>query len=128
MRQITSDMCYAMEQRKEMKKANTAVEYGSTAMYAYLHGNLIAAVTSERLYLRSAGWESRTTKERLNGLLSWYGLPYRIIQGNYQWYLVPTGGDPIAWEKAYMDEPTEELKTYKRFIAFDLSTLKLIEP
>lgn len=122
-------MCYAMEQRKEMKKANTAVEYGSTAMYAYLHGNLIAAVTPERLYLRSAGWETNTTKERLNGLLSWYGLPYGIVQRDFVWYLMNTQtGKLTPWNECYIHGAIEELKTFKRFVAFDLSTLKFIKP
>ena len=126
MKQITADMCHAMEQGKEMKKANTAVEYGSTAMYAYLHGNLIAAVTPERLYLRDAGWESNTTKERLNGLLEWYGLPYAIVQRSFVWYLMNTKtGKLTPWGECYSDGAIQGLKTYKRFVGFGLLTPKL---
>ena len=129
MKKITLEMCHAMEQGKEMKKANTQVEYGSTAMYAYLHGNLIATVTTERLYLRSGGWQSNTTKERLNGLLTWYGLPYAIVQRNFIWYIMHTKtGKLTPWGKSYIYGAVEGIKTFKPFVWFNLSTLKHIKP
>jgi len=128
MKQVTAEMCFAMEHNVSIRKGNTAVQIGSTANYAYLHGNLIAAIAHNRLYLRSAGWETVTTKDRLNGLLEWFQLPYRIIQGNFIWYLVEKGGDPVTFEKCYSQEASEGLNTFSRFVEFNLSTLKLIEP
>lgn len=49
----------------------------------YLHGNAIAHLNaSGLLFIRSAGWTSNTTKERLNGLSG-----VSINQKAFTWYL-----------------------------------------
>lgn len=48
----------------------------------YLHRNLIAEYNHEGLFITNAGWFSRTTKERLNGLPN-----VSITQKKGLWYL-----------------------------------------
>ncbi len=51
-----------------------------------LHGHVIAKFYPDRLELYSAGWHTRTTKNRLNLALELAGLRSYIYQRNYHWY------------------------------------------
>ena len=53
----------------------------------YLHGNLIAEYTNARaLKITLAGWPRRTTRERLNGLLTEMGKREGVWQHNHEQY------------------------------------------
>ena len=54
----------------------------------YLHNNKIAEYRADGLWITNAGWQSNTTKERLNGLPFVY-----ISQRNFKWYLNGTSWD-----------------------------------
>lgn len=64
MRKITELAVSAFRNGETLKQANTEVTTDSIL----LHGNLIALRKSDGIYITSAGWETTTTKERLNGL------------------------------------------------------------
>tara|TARA_R100000654_G_scaffold74273_1_gene108275 strand:+ start:1117 stop:1374 length:258 start_codon:yes stop_codon:yes gene_type:complete len=61
--------------------------------YLKLHDNIIGVLHEDgTLMITNAGWESKTTKERLNGLINEYlGYPNCIGRGihqkNFVWYL-----------------------------------------
>lgn len=85
MRKITEDAIRAFNNNEDFKRANTEVwndkEVGVT--YLVLHGNTIAKKThGGKLFISTCGWETSTTKDRLNGLPG-----VSIHQKNYQWYL-----------------------------------------
>lgn len=86
MRQITYDAIRAFENGYNFKRGNTRVivgqYYGEYSVRLLLHGNLIAERTSNGVYIQDGGWQSNTTKERLNGLSG-----VNIVQRNWQWYL-----------------------------------------
>ena len=48
----------------------------------FLHENLIAKKVNNELFVTNAGWQSNTTKERLNGLDG-----VNIYQKNWVWHL-----------------------------------------
>lgn len=52
----------------------------------YLWDNLIFCKSGDAIRLSSCGWQSVTTKSRLNALLAEYGLS--IVQKNWSWSLV----------------------------------------
>ena len=71
MRLITKQAVTAFMRDENFKKSNTIVDvsYGSVGMY--LHGNLIAIKKIRRndsIRISTAGWNTMTTRERLNGL------------------------------------------------------------
>lgn len=92
MRQITQESVNAFLACKPFKKANMQVEILATEngkpclVVLRLHGNRIAELhKNERgrvLKISNAGWQSNTTKERLNALPN-----VSIYQKNWQWYL-----------------------------------------
>ena len=56
----------------------------------YLHGNHIATYFhyDRKLQLFDGGWQSNTTKSRLNALLQEFADSYKVIQKDFTWYVV----------------------------------------
>ena len=52
-----------------------------------LHSTRIATYTDAGLRVNSGGWWTSTTKDRLNKALAAAGLPYRVCQESYNWYI-----------------------------------------
>lgn len=74
MRKITEQACHAFVNGREYRNGNTTVrdytKYSRDTVMVYeLHGNMIAKIDSDmQLHITLAGWNSNTTRERLNGL------------------------------------------------------------
>lgn len=109
MRKVTEKMANALKAQRATHSGNDAV----TVSYeqspdgevlvarAYLHGNNIATYGNGLLTLNDCGWQTNTTKERLNGILDTFGISGGISQRDYQWYFVdghwtntPTDSNP----------------------------------
>jgi len=83
MRKITADALRAFRNWKKFKRGNTEVKVNLTECYLYLHGNMIAKFNrNDGLWISDGGWQTNTTKERLNGLPN-----VHIYQKDFQWYL-----------------------------------------
>ena len=98
MRKIEEQMNYALRHRKNWAGSNTTVrcfkENGvTTEMQVLLHGNLIAWLdtATNDLNISSAGWETVTTKSRLNAILEEFASGSRVIQKNFEWFLSDFG-------------------------------------
>ena len=89
MRQIERDMNRAIRYRKNMSKSNTTVHSYADQVRVYLHGNHIASLdtASHALTLKDGGWQSNTTKSRLNALLDEFVPSMGIFQKDWVWYL-----------------------------------------
>ena len=84
MRKITQQAVDALFSGRNFKAGNTKVENGTLI----LHRSSIAKIESGKLFVRSGGYETNTTKERLNGLPN-----VSIHQKNYKWFL-----NGIEWQ------------------------------
>jgi hypothetical protein len=83
MRKITRDSVNAFLNRQTFKRQNMEVTSFDDSFYLKLHGNTIAVLHGDgTLMITDAGWQSNTTKERLNGLPN-----VNIHQKNFVWYL-----------------------------------------
>ena len=78
MRQVTRDIVSAFIARTPSTKGNSHTD----GVTLYLHGNAIARHGAAGLEISNAGWQSNTTKERLNGLPG-----VSISQKNWAWFL-----------------------------------------
>ena len=89
MRQIERDMNRAIRYRKNMSKQNTSVRCYRDEIEVRLHGNLIGTVdtASNQLRIFDGGWQSNTTKSRLNALLDEFVPSMRIFQNDWTWYI-----------------------------------------
>ena len=85
MRAITKQSIDAFLNAKKFSKQNMLVEVLSNVTILKLHGNAIAYLYNDpqkTLSITNAGWQSNTTKERLNALPN-----VSIQQKNFVWYL-----------------------------------------
>ena len=97
MRVIETKMNKAIRRRGNFSNANTRVATGSffnNDVYCeeskvFLHGNHIATynhVTKE-LTLFDGGWQSVTTKSRLNALCYEFATGFSVFQKNWDWFV-----------------------------------------
>ena len=69
MRKITKESIKAFYNREPFKKSNTVVENVEGVTKLKLHNNTIAKLDeNSELFITTAGWNSVTTRDRLNGL------------------------------------------------------------
>ena len=94
MRKIERQMNAAISEERDWKNANTEVinfyddEKQLVVTSVYLHGNLIAEVDNDGIKLYDGGWQSKTTKSRLNAILSEHGIAgERVFQKDFQWFI-----------------------------------------
>jgi len=64
MRKVTKEAINALFAGKSYSNDNTSVENGTVR----LHNSSIIEIRHDGLYITTAGWNTPTTKERLNGL------------------------------------------------------------
>ena len=107
MRKITQQAVAAFMACGNMSQANMTVTTTDDGTEMRLHGNLIARSftvpggfgvdDSRRVEIRDAGWQTTTTKERLNGLLFALGTGgCRLFQRDFEWYISTFKGD-VVW-------------------------------
>jgi hypothetical protein len=88
MRKIERLMNDAIKARKDFKLANTEVVACSNVSDVFLHGNLIARIGETWIQLFDGGWQSVTTKSRLNAILAEHGVQgEHIFQKNFMWFV-----------------------------------------
>ena len=94
MRKIEQEMNTAIRYRRNFSKANTSVRCYkingvTTEMDVFLHGNHIASLdtVSNHLTIKDGGWQSVTTKSRLNALLDEFVPSMGIFQKDWVWYV-----------------------------------------
>ncbi|MGYP001166428569 len=95
MRKIEQQMTAAVQNDSNWQSANTAVifnaEEGTSTVY--LHGNKICTIGEDWMQLWDGGHQSKTTKSRLNALLSAFGIDgERVFAKDFTWYLHQEGG------------------------------------
>jgi hypothetical protein len=90
MRVIERQMNAAIANRCDWKSANTRVEYerGNNISRVYLHGHKIAEVGDNFIRLFDGGWQTTTTKSRLNAILEAHGCSgERVFQKKFEWFV-----------------------------------------
>jgi len=98
MRKIEEQMNMAIRSRKNWSGSNTTVtcfkkDGITTEVNVMLHGNCIAwfDTASNDFNISSAGWETVTTKSRLNAILEEFCDGARVIQRDFEWFLSDFG-------------------------------------
>lgn len=90
MRDITQEAIGALLNGYNFSKSNTQVIcYDDGERDLKLHGNTIIRKTSEGWMISNCGWETPTTKERLNHFLDMMSAPL-IFQKDFVWYIGTT--------------------------------------
>lgn len=84
MRAVTEKICRAFQERRALKLSNSFTDGDAL----WLFGNMIAMYRNGDLFICNGGWNSVTTKERLNGLNG-----VSIVQRRGSWFLNGTEWD-----------------------------------
>ncbi len=108
MRKIEAAMNDAILNKINWQSANTKVSYSPEreASYIYLHGNHIATVGDNYVELYSCGYQTATTKSRLNAILAEHAIAGEcVFQRNFQWFVHKFVGQagtvPVFVEKEF---------------------------
>ena len=90
MRKIESQMCAAIHNNQNWSNANTTVHFNEeeNVSVVRLHGNKIAEIDDNSMTIFDGGYQSVTTKSRLNALCSEFCIEGECVyQKNFQWYV-----------------------------------------
>ena len=89
MRKVEMQMNTAIRNRVNWSGGNTTVMINENNNKAkvFLHGNLIAEVCNEFVAIFDGGWQTVTTKSRLNALLAEFRPQARVFQKDFVWFI-----------------------------------------
>ena len=91
MRKIEEQMNAAVANNSNWQSANTSVSFNKETgeSIVRLHGNKIAVIGDDFLQIFDGGYQSVTTKSRLNALIERFcnAVTDGVFQKDYQWYV-----------------------------------------
>jgi hypothetical protein len=93
MKKVTETIAKALEQGSKKSLGNTMTDGNAV----FLHGNKIAEWRENGLHMSLAGWNTATTRERLNGIAQALGLEVSFTQKAFEPYLNGKLIDANAW-------------------------------
>jgi hypothetical protein len=90
MRKIESNMNAAIKANKNWSNANTSVTTENGISEVRLHGNKIAEVGDDFVKVFDGGWQTNTTKSRLNAIINEFcnGMTDGVFQKDFQWFIM----------------------------------------
>lgn len=82
------------------RKGNTTVHNCSEYLIVALHNTNIFLIdkTEDTIRLKSGGWETVTTKQRLNQASEDYHCGFHVYQKNFVWYVALKNGDTVPFK------------------------------
>ena len=90
MRKIETQMCQAVQSNKDWQSGNTSVHFDpeTGVSIVRLHGNKIAEVSDNDMTIFDGGWQSVTTKSRLNALCDYFCVDGEgVVQKDFKWFV-----------------------------------------
>jgi len=91
MRKIESQMLTAIKNSSNWQSANTSVHFNeeNEVSIVRLHGNKIAEVGDDFVTIFDGGWQTSTTKSRLNVIINEFcnAVTDGVFQKNFEWYI-----------------------------------------
>ena len=110
MRKIEREMNAAICESRNWQKDNTAVTFDPETQESkvFLHGNHIATIGENFVQIFDGGWQSHTTKSRLNAILQEHGIKGEcVFQRNFNWFvhkfIGQAGTSPVYNEYEFKD-------------------------
>jgi hypothetical protein len=102
MRKIERQMNFAISNKSDWSSSNTQVSYNenTNCSSVYLHGHQIATVdhNTQAVKLSSCGWQTVTTKSRLNAILQEVKYGCSVFQKQFDWYLSTNNQTVDFWD------------------------------
>ena len=104
MRKIEVQMCAAVQSNKNWQSGNTSVHFDSETGVSVvrLHGNKIAEIDDTSMKIFDGGYQSTTTKSRLNALCREFCIDGECVyQKNFQWFIDKLVGESSITGKVF---------------------------
>ena len=102
MRKLERQMNFAVSNKSNWCGSNTQVTYNenTNCSSVRLHGHLIATYDHniKAIKIDSCGWQSVTTKSRLNALLEEVKYGCRVFQKNFNWFVSYNDDTASFWD------------------------------
>ena len=102
MRKLERQMNFAISNKADWSGSNTQVNYNSNTNCSsvYLHGHQIATLEhdTKAVKLSSCGYETVTTKSRLNAILEEVKYGCKVFQKNFNWFVSYNGQTRTFWD------------------------------
>ena len=106
MRKIEQQMCVAVQKNINWQSGNTSVHFNEETgeSIVRLHGNKIAVVDEDSMTIFDGGWQSKTTKSRLNALCDEFCIAGEgVFQKDFKWFVSKFAGQN-GTEKVFVNE------------------------
>ena len=90
MRKIEQQMCAAIQNEKDWQSDNTSVHFNAEegVSVVRLHGNKIAEVGYDFTRIFDGGWQTTTTKSRINAICETFGYKGEgVFQKDFKWFV-----------------------------------------
>ena len=91
MRKVEKQMNFALSNKANWAGSNTQVNYNESTNCSsvYLHGHQIATLdhNTKAIKLSSCGYETNTTKSRLNAILEEVKYGCKVFQKQFNWFV-----------------------------------------
>ena len=103
MRKIEMLMNTAIKNNTDWRMSNTRVDNNDGVSTVYLHNNKIAEIGDEFVRIFDGGWQSNTTKSRLNALINEFcnGMTDGVFQKDFAWYIMDNN-QTVPFESGYV--------------------------
>ena len=102
MRKLEKQMNYALSNKNNWAGSNTTVCYNDSTNCSsvYLHGHQLATLEhdTKAVKLSSCGYETVTTKSRLNSILEEVKYGCKVFQKNFNWFVSYNGQTRNFWD------------------------------
>ena len=102
MRKLERQMNFAISNKGNWASSNTQVNYNSNTNCSsiYLHGHQIATFDHnlKAVKLSSCGYQTRTTKSRLNAILEEVKYGCRVFQKQFDWFIKYNDQTESFWD------------------------------
>ena len=95
-----------MAQTQTVRGRATSVYWENGYHNVRYHNTVVVKWNVDRIILNTGGWETVTTKLRMNQASNQYGLGYQVYQKDYDWFVsyngqvVPFDGDMLTLVRA----------------------------
>ena len=76
-----------MAQQSIIGKTATTIRNKDDLFVIRYHQTDIVTFDKHKIELRSGGWETATTKTRMNQTSNQFGLGYQVFQKDYKWFV-----------------------------------------
>ena len=110
MRKIEQQMCAAVQKNINWQSANTSVHFDeeSGVSVVRLHGNKIAEIDDTSMTIFDGGWQTTTTKSRLNALCQEFCIAGEgVFQKDFKWFVRKFVGQSSITGKVFNVEEFE---------------------